>query len=275
MKRLLLNIIKYTFLIIIALVFLVPLWWVIISSVKYEGDIKVMPPQLWPNPATLQNYKWLLDKFSFGLYFLNSVMLSVTAIVGQVLSCSLGAFAFARLKFPGKRILFMLLLSTLMIPRQVTLIPTFIIFNSFHFIDTYVPLILPQFLGGAFGVFLLRQFYMTVPSELENAAKIDGCSIIGTLTRIFLPLSKPVLATLCIFTFMSQWNDLIGPVIYLSNPNKRTITVAMTLFQDSTRIISIAVTMCAAMISMLPLIILYLFAQKYFVEGLITSGLKG
>jgi multiple sugar transport system permease protein len=259
---------------LVALVFLMPLWWIIITSFKFDGDVNIIPPSFWPNPATASHYVWLFEKFNFVRYFFNSSKLAVVGAVGQILSCSLGGFAFARMHFPFKKILFALLMGTMMIPSQVTMIPQFIIFSKLGFVDTYVPLMLPPFLGGAFGVFLLRQFFLTIPLELEEAARLDGCSVYRIYWNIFIPNAKPSLATLGIFAFMYHWNDLFGPVIYLVNDRSRTLTIVMALFQDTTRV-KIPVTMCAALISMLPLIIMYLFAQRYFVQAVVSSGLKG
>lgn len=255
------------------LIFFVPLYWMAVTSLRYEGDILIIPPKLLPIPATAENYASLLSRFNFGLYFLNSVKVAALAVLGQLLSCSMGGYAFARLRFPGRRALFYLLLATLMIPGQVTIIPTFVIFSALKLADTYVPLILPAFLGGAFGVFLLRQFFLSVPGELEEAARLDGCGHFAVYWHIFLPIAKPTLATLALFTFMNSWNDLLGPVIYLTDPAKRTITVALALFQDSLRV-SRGAIMAGAMISIAPLLLIYLFAQRYFVAGMITSGFK-
>ena len=160
-----------------------------------------------------------------------------------------------------------------MIPGQVTMIPQFIIFNSLKWVNSFRPLIIPAFLGGAFGTFLFRQFFLTVPKELEEAAYLDGCGYYSTMVRIFLPISKPTLATLVLFTFMNSWNDLIYPVVYLSGSTKRTITVALSLFQDSLRV-SRGTIMAGALISILPLLVAYIFAQQYFISGMITSGIK-
>ena len=218
------DLVLYLFLSIIALVFILPLWWIIITSLKLEGNVLRFPPSFIPDPLTLENYATLLRRFNFGIYTLNSFKVSVLGTIGQLLSCSLAAFAFARLKFPGKSILFIVLISTMMIPEQVTLIPTFLIFKNLGLYNTHAALILPDFLGKAFGIFLLRQFFMTLPKELEEAARMDGCGTFKIYARIFMPLAKPALATLAIFSFMGQWNDLLRPVIYLSESGKRTLT---------------------------------------------------
>ena len=257
-----------------ALIFLVPLYWMVATSLKFEGDIMIIPPKILPIPATLSNFTELIAKFNFPLYFRNSLMVAILAMIGQAFSCSMAGYVFARLRFPLKRTLFYLLLATMMIPGQVTIIPQFIIFNWLKWVDSFLPLIVPAFMGGAFGTFLFRQFFLTVPKELEEAAYLDGCGYVSTFTRIFLPISKPTMATLMLFTFMNHWNDLLNPVIYLTDTSKRTITVALAMFQDSLRV-SRGTIMSGAIISILPLLIAYLFVQRYFVAGMITSGLKG
>jgi len=258
---------------LIGLLFVVPFYWLVITSFRLAGGIMVIPPRFLPYPSTLTNYVTLLSKFNFGLYFANSFIIAVLGLIGQTFSCSMGGFVFARLKFPLKRTLFYLLLSTMMIPGQVTLIPTFVIFNMLKLTNTFVPLILPAYLGGAFGVFLCRQFFLTVPNELEEAAKLDGSDSVGIYWRIFLPIAKPTLATLALFAFMYHWNDLLGPVIYITDTSKRTITVALAMFQDTLRV-SRGTIMAGALLSITPLLIVYVFAQQFFVSGMITSGFK-
>lgn len=268
------NLVQYLFLSIIALVFILPLWWITITSLKLEGNVLRFPPSFIPDPLTFENYATLLRRFNFGIYTLNSLKVSVLGMIGQLLSCSLAAFAFARLKFPGKSILFIVLISTMMIPEQVTLIPTFLIFKNLGLYNTHAALILPDFLGKAFGIFLLRQFFMTLPKELEEAARMDGCGTFKIYARIFMPLAKPALATLAIFSFMGQWNDLLRPVIYLSESGKRTLTIAMSLFQNQ-QVIKWALMMGGAVVCIVPLLILFIFTQRYFIAGISSSGIKG
>lgn len=264
----------YAALILIALFFLLPLYWVAITSLKAEGDVLHMPPEFFPSVLHWENYAELLSRFEFSTYILNSTKISLLGVVGALLSCSMAAFVFARLSFPGKNFLFALLMSTMMIPSQVTLIPQFLIFSRLGLMNTHLALYLPDFLARAFGVFLLRQAFMTVPHELEEAARIDGCGVFRIYAQIFLPLAKPTLATLAIFTFMDDWNDLLRPVVYLNTSAKRTITVGMALL-ESPSTTTWTLMMCGAVISIIPLLIVYLFAQKYFVKGVATSGLKG
>lgn len=268
------TLLLYTALVLIALFFLLPLYWVVVTSLKAEGDVLHMPPELFPSIFHWENYAELFSRFDFSTYALNSMKVSLLGVVGALASCSMAAFVFARLSFPGKNLLFALLMSTMMIPGQVTLIPQFLIFSKLGLMNTHLALYLPDFLARAFGVFLLRQFFMTVPKELEEAARIDGCGTFRIYAQIFLPLAKPTLATLAIFTFMDEWNDLLRPVVYLNDSAKRTITVGMALL-ESPNSTSWTLMMCGAVVSIIPLLIVYVFAQKYFVKGVATSGLKG
>lgn len=264
----------YTALILIALFFLLPLYWVAATSLKVEGDVMRMPPEFFPSVLHWENYAELLSRFDFGAYSFNSLKVSALGVAGALFSCSMAAFVFARMSFPGKGVLFALLMSTMMIPSQVTLIPQFLIFSNLGLMNTHLALFLPDFLARAFGVFLLRQFFMTIPRELEEAARIDGCGTFRIYAQIFLPLAKPALATLAIFTFMDDWNDLVRPVIYLNDSAKRTITVGMALLESPTSTTWVLM-MCGAVLSIIPLLVVYVFAQKYFVKGAATSGLKG
>ena len=264
----------YIVLIAVALLFLFPLYWVAITSLKTEGDVMRMPPEFFPSVLHWENYTELMRRFDFSIYAFNSMKVSICGVIGALFSCSMAAFVFARLEFPGKRVLFALLMSTMMIPSQVTLIPQFLIFTRLGLMNTHIALFLPDFLARAFGVFLLRQYFLTVPKELEEAARIDGCGTFRIYARIYLPLAKPALATLAIFTFMDDWNDLVRPVVYLNDSAKRTITVGMALLESPTSTTWVLM-MCGAIVSIIPLLILYIFAQQYFVRGISTSGLKG
>ena len=271
--NLFIKLLTYIILLAIAVIFILPLYWIIITSFKFEGDIFLIPPQFLPNPVSWSNYPELLGRQNYLLYSLNSLKIASIGTFGVLLSCSMAAFAFARLKFPGSKIIFAILISTMMIPIQVTLIPQFLIFNAIGLVGTHWALIVPDFLARAIGVFLIRQFFLTVPKELEEAARIDGCSNFGIYTRIFLPIAKPTLAALAIFSFMDQWNDLLRPVIYLTEASQRTLTMALAMFIDP-YIAKWTLFMSGAILSMLPLLLIYIFAQRYFVKGMVTSGLK-
>jgi multiple sugar transport system permease protein len=257
-----------------ALTMIVPFVWMISSSLKAEGDIFIYPPQWIPVPVHWENYSDLLNNMPFALFTFNSFKVSSLAAIGQLLSCSLAAYAFARLKFPGREIVFFILLAALMIPGEVTLIPVYLIMRYLGWLNTHLPLTVPYFFGGSFGTFLLRQFFLTIPTELEDAALIDGAGRFTIYWRIFLPLAKPALATLGLFIFMAQWNNLLAPVIYLNDQDKMTLTVGLAYTQGEFTT-QWNLLMAGAVISILPILILYAFAQKYFVQGVVLSGLKG
>jgi multiple sugar transport system permease protein len=251
-----------------------PFVWMFLSSLKTEPEIFVFPPRWLPRSPQWSNYLAVMEAMPFGWFIYNSFKISVLGVIGQLLSCSLAAFAFARIRFPGRETVFMIWLACLMIPYQVTLIPQYLLFRNFGWLDTHYPLFIPHFFGGAFGTFLLRQFFMTIPSELEDAATIDGCSRFGIYRRIFLPLSKPALATLGVFIFMAQWNNLLGPVIYLNTYEKLTLTVGLAFFRGQYTT-QWALLMAGAVISVVPIMVIYAVAQQYFVRGVVLSGLKG
>lgn len=263
----------YFVLFVVSMLFIVPLWLTVSTSLKYEGNIMRIPT-LFPNPFTLDNYAALLKQYNFILYAFNSIKISLLGTIGQLLSCSLAAYAFARLRFPGKNVLFAILISTMMIPEQVTLIPTFLIFRSIGLFNTHTALILPDFLGKAFGIFLLRQFFVTLPKELDEAARIDGCSTFRIYAQIYMPLAKPALASLAIFSWMGQWNDLLRPVVYLTSNSLRTLTVSMSLFQTQ-EVTRYGMMMAGAIICIIPLLLVFLFGQKYIIAGIASTGIKG
>ena len=201
------------------------------TSLKNPGDIFLFPPTWIPNPIRWENYVEAMTKADFGRYFLNTTIITLVDIVAKVMSCSLVAFAFARLRWWGRDVLFMVMLSTLMLPQQVTLIPQFIIYRQLGWIDTFLPLIVPNLFGGPFFTFLLRQFFLSIPTDLDDAARIDGCSSWGVYWRIILPLSRPALMMVAIYVFNITWNDFFGPLIYLHNRNNYTISLGLQAFQ--------------------------------------------
>lgn len=256
------------------LVMALPFVWMFLSSLKTDPEIFVFPPRWLPETLQWSNYRAVMESMPFGWFILNSFKISALAMLGQLLSCSLAAYAFARIRFPGRETVFLLWLACLMIPNQVTLIPQYVLFRSFGWLNTHYPLIVPSYFGGAFGTFLLRQFFLTIPSELEDAARIDGSSRFGIYWRIFLPLAKPALATLGVFIFMSSWNNLLGPVVYLSSYEKMTLTVGLAFFRGQYTT-QWALLMAGAVISVIPILVIYATAQQYFVQGVVLSGIKG
>lgn len=264
----------YAVVLVGAAITLVPFLWMLSTSLKTRDQLYVMPPAWIPDPITFDSYRVLFDPLPFDTFFFNSTFIAVLSTVGSVLACSLAAYAFARLRFPGREIIFALLLATMMIPSQVLLLPLFIVYKNINWLDTLYPLWVPSFFGSAFGTFMLRQFFLSLPSELTDAAKIDGCSHFGIYWRIILPLAGPGLATLGIFTFMGSWNSFLVPLIVISDTNLRTVPLGLAALQGSNEVRLNAV-MAASTLSVLPILIVFFFAQKYFVEGVVLSGIKG
>jgi multiple sugar transport system permease protein len=273
-QKLFLDVISYTILIAGAVIMVGPFLWMVATSFKLPAD--QFTHTFIPNPATLENFRNLFSfDLNFPRLFLISTGIALMSVVGQLFTCAMAAFCFAVVKFRGRNVLFTALLVTLMVPDQVTLIPNFIIFRWLHLVGTSVPLWLPAFWGGAFGTFLLRQYFLTLPRELVDAARVDGASLWDIFWRIYLPLGKPALAALSIFTFQGAWNDLLHPLVYMPNVPNTTLTVGLAFFQTQlTQGGRYTVLMAGAFLSILPLIIVFFFAQKLFVEGIALSGMK-
>ncbi len=272
----------YLILATVGAMLMVPFLWMVVSSVKAEHEIFSIPTTWIPERIRWENYTHALESFPFFRALLNTLFITMSVIVGRLLSTSLAAYAFARMRFRLRTPLFVLVLSTLMIPYHVTLIPTYILFTKLGWIDTFLPLIVPNWLGlGAFYIFLLRQFFMTVPSEMNDAARIDGCSHFGIFARVILPLSIPALATVTIFTFLEQWNDFLAPIIYLNSPDKHTLAIAIQFYRQSASgagwgpVRTWAHLMVVSLLTMAPCLLLFFFAQRYFIQGVVISGVKG
>ncbi len=265
---------RYAVLVFGALFVLMPFVWMLSSALKDQGAIFAYPPNVVPEEPRWENFRQILEVVPFGRYFSNSTLIAGLSVVGQLLSCSMAAFAWARVPFRGRNLLFLTLMAALIIPPQVTLVPLFIMMNEVGWIDTYYPIILPFWLGGAFGTFLLRQFFLSIPRDLEDAAKIDGAGPWRIYWTIYLPLCKPALATVAIFTFLLQWNELLRPLIFLSSPEKLPLTVGLAALRSQ---YSTAwnLIMAGALISVVPVLVLFVLAQRYFVQGVTSSGLKG
>lgn len=266
--------IAYIFLAIGSLTMIIPFVWMISTALKSRGELFVYPPVWIPEKLQWVNFLTVFETLPFGQFFLNSMKVALLQTAGTLISCSSAAYAFARLRFWGKEALFAIVLLTMMIPGQVTMIPVFIIMRFLGWYDTHLPLWVPSFFGSAFGIFLLRQFFSTLPTELDDAAKIDGCNYLQIFCNIYLPLSKPALATLAVLTFMGSWNNLLGPVIYLKTIDKLTLTVGLTFFQGQ-YVTDYTLLMAGSLISIMPILILYVIAQKYFVRGIALTGIKG
>jgi multiple sugar transport system permease protein len=272
-----LDVLSYAILIFGALTMLVPFLWML--SVSFRVPAQQFSRNIIPDPFTLQNYEELwknLPDHAFPYLVFNSFKISILTAVGQLITCAMAAFVFAIVNFKGRNLLFSLLLATLMIPSQVSLIPNFIIFKYLHLIGTQWPLILPAFWGGAFGTFLLRQYFLTIPRDLVDAARMDGASLFGIFWKIYLPLSRPALAALTIFVFKDAWNDLLHPLIYLpTDMHQTTLTVGLAFFQQQLQMGGkFTVLMAGAFLSILPLLLIFFIAQKQFIEGIALSGVK-
>lgn len=268
------KVLAYLVMVLGALVMIVPFLWMISTALKEPGQVFQMPPQWIPKPAVWANFSRAWNSLPFGIFTSNSFKIAILSCVGTLLSCSWAAFAFSRLRFPGKDVLFAIILATMMIPGQITMIPVFVVMKYLGWYDTHLPLWVPHFFGTAFGTFLLRQFFITLPKELDDAAKIDGCNPFQIYWKIFLPLSKPALATLGVLTFLGSWNNLLGPVIYLKTIEKFTLMIGLSFFQGQ-YVTDYSLLMAGSLISLLPIILLYMVAQKYFVQGIALTGIKG
>lgn len=253
--------------------FLVPFLWAVSTSLKPSSQVFTHPPIWWPNPILFSNYIQALTELPFLRYFANTSIITFSAMIGDVFVSTMVAYGFARLEFPGRDGLFLILIGTMMLPMQVTMIPIFIIFRSLGWVDTFLPLIVPAFFGNAFYIFLLRQFFLTIPSDLEDAALIDGATNLQTLWRIFVPLSVPAMATVAIFSFMRHWQDFFMPLIYLNSKELKTVALGLQMFRAE---FSTAwnLMMAASVTASIPCLLLFFFAQRYFISGIVMTGLK-
>ncbi len=269
------SVLLYGTLALFAVVFIVPFLWVVTTSLKGNEQIFVVPPEWIPKQFHFENYAKIFERMPFLQYLRNSLFVTGLTIVGTVFSSSLVAYAFACLRWPGRNALFIVILVTMMLPMQVTMIPVFVLFKELGWLNSFKPLIVPAFFGGgAFNIFLLRQFFLGIPKELADAARIDGCSEFRIYWNIMLPLAKPALATVAILTFMFSWNDFLGPLIYLSDATKGTLALGLSMFVGRYAT-EWALLMAASVLMMIPMILLFFFFQRYFIQGFTMSGIKG
>jgi len=268
------SLLIHAVMIVCCILFIFPFLWMALTSFKTPQEIFQWPPQMFPKEWSFSNYQEVLTAVPLLRMLLNSLFVAVAVTAGTLLFSSLAAYSFARLRFKGKDLLFSMYLGTMMVPLMVTLIPTFVIMRKLGMVDTYYALIVPGFFGNAFGTFLLRQFFMTIPRQLDEAARIDGCGYFGIYSRILMPLMKPALASLFIFTFMGVWNDFLWPLVVIQTESVKTITLGLASFQGlyTTKY---HLLMAAAMISVLPVLVAYISSQRYFIEGITLTGLKG
>lgn len=259
-----------------ALLFLLPLFWMISTSLKPKEQIFAYPLIWLPDPPQWGNYIKALNNpsFKFLLFLQNSLYYAITATIGTVISCAMVAYAFARLRWWGRDVWFVLTLSAMMIPGPVVLIPLFLIFKDIGWVGTFKPLIVPAFLGSPFFIFLLRQFFLTIPMDLSDAARIDGAGDWGIFWRVILPLTQPALTTVALFTFLGCWNDFLGPLIFLNDGSKYTLAVGLAAFRGQYRT-QWDLMMAAATVITLPIVVIFFFAQKRFIQGITLTGMKG
>lgn len=265
----------YVLLIAVAALYLLPLAWML--SVSFKPDAELLRPNIIPAHPQVDAFGQVMrsESFDFPLYARNTLIIAVLSLVGMVLSSAIAAYGFARIRFPGRGVMFGVCLATMMIPFPVIMVPTYMIFKHLGWIGTFLPLWVPAWFGSAFNVFLLRQFFLGIPTELEESAKIDGCSTWGCFWRIILPLSKPALAVVALFHFLTVWNDLIGPLIYLSHQNQFTLALGLQFLQSRAGDTPWNQLMAASTLIILPVLVLFTLAQRTFIRGIATTGIKG
>jgi len=273
LQQILYDALWYIIVVALALVVMLPFIWMIVTSLKGQTEVFAYPPTWIPQQFHWQNYLEVWRQAPFARYFLNSTIVALAVTIGQLTSCILAAFAFARMNFKGKNTMFLVFLSTTMISTQVTLVPSYLIMKTFDWIDHYPALIVP-FLANAFGVFMIRQSFRTIPRELEEAAKLDGCGRFRFLVQILLPLCKPILASQALFAFMGNWNSYLWPLVVTNRDEMRTLQIGLRYFVSGEGGTQWGVYMAAALLVSLPVIFIYFFVQKSFVESMASTGLK-
>jgi multiple sugar transport system permease protein len=258
------------------ILYILPFAWLVSSSLKTTKQLYIIPPEWIPRPVTLKNFidGWAI--LPFGMYLRNTLFVAIVGAIGTVMSSAFVAYGFARFKCKANSILFILVISTMMLPSQVTLIPMYQVFSKLKWLDTYLPLLVPRFLGtSAFYIFLLRQFFKTIPHELDEAAKIDGCNTFRILVSILMPLCRPALITVFVLSLVNGWNDFMSQLIYLNSERNYTIAIGLQFFSSKYGPQQVNLLLAVSLISLLPLLVLFFTAQKYFVEGISTTGIKG
>ncbi|MDT6467922.1 carbohydrate ABC transporter permease [Enterococcus faecium] len=269
------KILSYVLMTVIGIILIIPLLWMVFTSLKPMEEIVRYPPTFFPEKIVWENYLDTIAAFPFWRYARNTLFITVLVVIGNVLSNSFIAYGFAKLDFPGKKLMFALVLSTMMIPGFVTMIPQYVLFSKIGWVGTYLPLIVPSFFGNAFNIFLMRQFYLSINNELIEAAEIDGANHLYIWSHLMLPLTKPALITIAINSFNAAWNDFLGPLLYIQDQKKYTLQIGLQVFQNQ------ATTqwnylMAGATLVLIPTILLFFFAQRYFIEGMdLTGGSKG
>ena len=270
------RVVLYTVVILLGLTYAMPLLWMVSTSLKTDPQVYHVPPIWIPNPVRWANYPEALSSRPFATYALNTLKYALLAVTGAIFSNALVGYGFSRIQWPGRNVLFFVCISAMMLPFQVRMIPLYLIFKDLNWLNSYKPLVVPLFLGGAYQIFLFRQFYLTIPQELSEAAYIDGCSELGIFIRIILPLSKPVIAVVGLQSFMFAWNNFIGPLIYLNEESLYPIALGLRSFRSEFQEeLMWPYLMAASTVSAAPLIILFFLVQRTFIEGISITGIKG
>jgi ABC-type glycerol-3-phosphate transport system permease component len=274
-QKIIQTVITYAILVTGAMALLVPFFWMLSTRLKPEAEVMTWPIQWVPSRLIWDNYKQVFARTPFARYLGNSTWLALATITGQLIGSTLAGFGFARMRFPGKDILFLVMLSTMMLPAWVVIVPHFMMFQAIDWLDTYKPMIIPAFFGSPFYIFLCRQTFLGISPELEDAARIDGASSLRIFLQIFLPLSVPTLATIAIFAFYSSWNSLIYPLVYLRSQIKFPVSLGLRLFQTAeSGVVHYPRTMAASMVAMIPPLVLFFLAQRVFVQGVVMTGVE-
>jgi ABC-type glycerol-3-phosphate transport system permease component len=269
-------ILRHLLVISLSFVFAMPLIWALSTSLKTQPQVYVVPPKWVPNPVKWMNYPEALTKVPFLRYMLNTMKIAVPSVLGTVLSNAIVGYGFARIRWRYRNVFFIICISTMMIPYQVTMIPLFITFKNLGWINTYLPLIVPSFFGNAYYIFLFRQFFMTIPQELSDAARVDGCSELLILTRIIVPLSVPALAMVGLFHFLWTWNDYLGPLLYVGREELFTVALGLSKYQaGGWSQANWSYLMAASVTSIVPILVLFFLTQRTFIEGITLTGIKG
>jgi ABC-type glycerol-3-phosphate transport system permease component len=273
-RRLLKLVMVYALLLGLAVVFLLPFMWMVSTSLKLSQDVYTYPPTFLPNSFEWRNYVIGWNTLPFNTFLRNSLVVTVANVIGNLISCSLVAYGFARLRARGRDVLFLLLLATLMIPREVTIVPRFLLFKEVALVNTLWPLILPAWFGYPFFIFLLRQFFMSIPLELDEAARIDGASSLRILLTIVLPLSKPALATVAVFAFIGNWTNVLDPLIYIRSQDLYTLALGLNLFRG-VNLIQMNLLMAVSIVTLVPVLVVFFLSQRLFVQGVTLTGMGG
>ena len=269
------NIISFILVVLLAAGAMLPIWWIFRSSLMTNAELYAWPPRFLPSKWLFSNYAETLNSYPFGLYLKNTAKIIIPAVLGGTVTATLAGYAFSRLRFKGKKLLFTLCVGSMLLPNMVTLIPLYLMWTRiFHLTGTYLPLILPYFCGGgAFNIFLIRQFISTIPRELDEAATIDGASHMQILIKILIPAIRPAMIVVAMFLFITLWNDLLQQTIYIDDPSKYTIAIGLSMFRGGLKA-DWAKIMCATCMAFTPGVIIYLIGQRYFVEGIVMTGMK-